>query len=128
MRLFFDQDWFDDRLNALGLSRNALAEASGMTVDEVDMVFEDKRQISASEINAFADALSVNPNIVAKYCGVADLELEAAREQSLKIGPLSMNGNGELPVTRDMIMGLHERIDRIERLLEMVLTSLEVKR
>ncbi|WP_018995690.1 hypothetical protein [Hirschia maritima] len=123
MALFFDYEWFDDRLKSLGLGRDSLARNSGMTVDEIDMIFDDRRAISVSEIHSFADTLSVNPEIIAKYCGVSDLALET-RIQETAGGPESGIETG---VSREMIMGLHERIDRVEQLLEMVLTKLDAR-
>ncbi|MFC7291606.1 hypothetical protein [Hirschia litorea] len=123
MALFFDYDWFDDRLKSLGLGRDSLARNSGMSIDEVDMIFDDRRAISVSEIYSFADTLSVNPEIVAKYCGVGDLAQETKRQDKAdSFNQPDENGGG---VSREMIMGLHERIDRIEGLLEMVLTKLD---
>ena len=54
MGLFFDQDWFDERLKAAGLSRAKMAQAAGMTADEVEMVFRDQRELEGFEVQAFA--------------------------------------------------------------------------
>lgn len=124
MALFFDQEWFDRQLSALGKSRDALALAAGMAPDEIDMVFDDRRQVSVSEIHDFARFFNVEPETIAFYCGVGDLELEAAREQTVGQGAAS----ADIVMSREALSGLHERIDRLERLLEMVLTSLEVRR
>ena len=94
-----------------------------MTVDEIDMIFDDRRAISVSEIHSFADTLSVNPEIVAKYCGVSDLALETRIQKTADGAGLGSEG----AVSREMIMGLHERIDRVEQLLEMVLTKLDAR-
>ena len=126
MALFFDQDWFDDRLSSLGKSRDALALAAGMSPDEIDMVFDDRRQVSVAEIRDFASFLNVEPETVAFYCGVGDLELETAREQSASPGGAA--SSTDIVMSREALAGLHERIDRLERLLEMVLTSLEMRR
>lgn len=126
MALFFDYDWFDDRLKSLGLNRDSLARNAGMTVDEIDMIFDDRRAISVNEIHAFADTLSVNPQIVAKYCGVGDLALETKIQETIE-GASDNAGHGETGVSREMILGIHERIDRLESLLEMVLTKLDTR-
>lgn len=123
MALFFDYEWFDDRLRSLGLGREALARNAGMTVDEIDMVFDDRRQINFTEINAFAETLSVSPEIVAKYCGVGDLGLEQQRQHISE----PMMTTGDLSISREMIMGIHERLDRLESLVEMVLTKLDAR-
>ena len=58
MGIFFDQDWFDDRLKAAGLTRASLAQAAGMTIDEVEMVFADRRELEGSEVHAIARMLA----------------------------------------------------------------------
>ncbi len=123
MALFFDHDWFDNRLSSLGQSREAMAGSAGMTPDEIDMVFDDRRQPSVSEIRAFAEFLGAAPDMVAQYCGVSDLNLEEAREQSAGQGAQS----ADIIMSREALAGIHERLDRLERLLEMVLTGLEVR-
>ena len=124
MALFFDQEWFDDRLNAIGKSREALAAAAGMSADEIDMVFDDRRQVTVTEIQEFAAFLNMDSKTIAFHCGVGDLELEMAREHNIGQGPSS----GDVVMSRDALAGLHERIDRLESLLEMVLTGLETRR
>ncbi|MBB34173.1 MAG: hypothetical protein CME88_05125 [Hirschia sp.] len=124
MALFFDQEWFDGRLTSIGKTRDSLAMSAGMTADEIDMVFDDRRQVSVSEIHDFAKFFNVEPDTIAFYCGVGDLELEVAREQNAGQGA----STGDVMLSREALAGLHERIDRLERLLEMVLTGLEVRR
>ena len=131
MGIFFDQDWFDARLKAVGLTRNAIAQAAGMTIDEVEMVFRDQRELEGREVSAIARILRVDPSEVASRSGSADIGpdrmdnigsfdgMTPARPRSAPAG------DGEFQVTREVIAGLHERMDRLERMLEMVLSKLD---
>jgi hypothetical protein len=127
MGIFFDQDWFDDRLKASGLTRGSLALAAGMTVDEVEMVFRDQRELDKGEIWAFAKVLSVDPVEVASRSGAADPSESAG---TISLGE-RMRGGGvaspkpEFVVTREVIAGIHERMDRLERMLELVVAKLD---
>jgi transcriptional regulator with XRE-family HTH domain len=128
MGLFFDQDWFDERLKAAGLSRAKMAQAAGMTADEVEMVFRDQRELEGFEVQAIARVLRADPREVATRSGATDMGLEQA---SHAIHPSEMlrtprrSAEPEFVVTREVIGGLHERIDRLERLLEMVIAKLD---
>lgn len=120
MGLFFDQDWFDERLKAAGLTRAHMARAAGMTADEVEMVFHDQRELAGPEVNAIARVLRADPQEVANRSGAADLgdEFETPLRGRASAEP-------EFVVTREVIAGLHERLDRLERLIEMVIARLD---
>ena len=125
MGLFFDQDWFDARLSAKGLKRSALAQATGMTIDEVEMVFRDQRELEGREVQAIARMLSVEPREVANRSGASEpLDSDGPFASA---APMRMSSpqQPEFQVTREVIAGLHERIDRVERLIEMVLAKLD---
>jgi transcriptional regulator with XRE-family HTH domain len=130
MGLFFDQDWFDARLTARGLKRSALAQATGMSIDEVDMVFRDQRELDGQEVYAIARVLAVEPREVASRSGSAE-PTEPPRAASPMAGDAfddmipARSAPGEFKVTRDVINGLHERMDRLERMLELVLTKID---
>ena len=123
MGIFFDQDWFDDRLKAAGLTHAAMAQAAGMTSDEIDMVFRDQRELEGAEVHAIARMLSADPREVANRAGVADPG--AAPKPIMR----PERGGGlqapEFVVTREVIAGLHERIDRLERLIEVVIQKVD---
>ena len=123
MGIFFDQDWFDDRLKAAGLTHAAMAQAAGMTIDEIDMVFRDQRELEGAEVHAIARMLSADPREVANRAGVADPG--AAPKPIMR----PERGGGlqapEFVVTREVIAGLHERIDRLERLIEVVIQKVD---
>lgn len=126
MGIFFDHDWFDDRLKVAGLTRAAMAQAAGMTIDEVEMVFSDRRELEGSEVHAIARMLSADPEEVASRSGAADPGMLASTPV------MRSSPRGEAPsapqgfvVTREVIAGLHERMDRLERMIELVLMKLD---
>lgn len=128
MGLFFDQDWFDERLKAAGLSRAKMAQAAGMTADEVEMVFRDQRELEGFEVQAIARVLRADPREVASRSGATEFGLEQAGQAIHPSDMLRAPRRSEEPefvVTREVIGGLHERIDRLERLLEMVIAKLD---
>jgi transcriptional regulator with XRE-family HTH domain len=129
MGLFFDQDWFEDRLKATGLTRTSLAQAAGMTMEEVEQVFRDQRELDEREVMAFAKVLSADPTEVATRSGAPDYSVYARsslgrREPSLSDGPGPLTRT-EILVSREALAGLHERMDRLERLIEMIAAKLD---
>jgi Helix-turn-helix domain len=124
MGIFFDQDWFDDRLKAAGLTRASMAQAAGMTIDEVEMVFADRRELEGSEVHAIARALSADPREVANRSGAADPGMLASMP-AMRAGRGGASAPAEFAVTREVIAGIHERLDRLERMLEMVISKLD---
>jgi hypothetical protein len=124
MGIFFDQDWFDDRLKAAGLTRAAMAQAAGMTIDEVEMVFADRRELEGPEVRAIARILAADPSEVATRSGAADPG-ELASAPVMRSPGREAPGQPGFTVTREVIAGLHERLDRLERLVEMVIQKLD---
>lgn len=124
MGIFFDQDWFDFRLEQAGLTRAAMARAAGLTVDEIEMVFADRRELEGPEIHAIARVLSADPREVASRSGAANPGELALREDAISLRP-ACNAAPEFAVTREVIAGIHERLDRLERLLEVVIHKLD---
>ncbi len=125
MGIFFDHDWFDDRLKAAGLTRAAMAQAAGMTIDEVEMVFRDQRELEGPEVHAIARVLSVDAREVATRSGAADPGAMSAAPSRSSMRSSSPMGQPEFVVTREVIAGIHERIDRLERMLELVIAKLD---
>lgn len=121
MGLFFDQDWFDGRLKAAGLNRGALAQAAGLTIDEVEMVFRDQRELEQGEVVAFARVLDADPREVASRSG-SDYAGDYAEIPPQIAARAPQPG---FQVTREVIAGIHERLDRLERMLELVLSKLD---
>jgi len=124
MGIFFDQDWFDGRLAQVGLTRAAMARAAGMTIDEIEMVFSDRRELEGPEIHAIARVLDADPREIASRSGAAEPSEPAMREDAINLRP-ARNAAPEFAVTRDVIAGIHERMDRLERLIEVVIQKLD---
>lgn len=128
MGIFFDHDWFDARLKAAGLSRASLAQATGMTIDEVEMVFSDRRELEGHEVQAIAGMLHADPVEVASRSGAADPDaLATPRASAPVLRPATREPAppAGFVVTREVIAGIHERIDRLERMLELVIQKLD---
>jgi len=124
MGIFFDHDWFDARLKAAGLTRASMAQAAGMTIDEVEMVFADRRELEGPEVRAIARILSADPAEVASRSGAADPG-ELAAAPVMRSPGREAAGQPGFVVTREVIAGIHERMDRLERLIEMVIQKLD---
>jgi hypothetical protein len=60
MALFFDADWFDQRLAARGIDRIGLAVAAGIERGELHRIFTNERSASAEEIAEFARVLGID--------------------------------------------------------------------
>src|SRR4051794_39105424 len=71
MALFFDAQWFDQRLAERGLTREALSAAAGLSPADLALVFKDQREISAAEVAVFAELLGVTAMEVASHSGVS---------------------------------------------------------
>jgi transcriptional regulator with XRE-family HTH domain len=124
MGIFFDQDWFDGRLEQAGLTRAAMARAAGMTIDEIEMVFSDRRELEGPEIHAIARVLDADPSEIASRSGAADPGQVSRRDEGINLRP-ARNAAPEFAVTREVIAGIHERLDRLERLIEVVIHKLD---
>jgi transcriptional regulator with XRE-family HTH domain len=71
MALFFDSQWFEEKLAERGLSQRVMAAAAGMSDADLALVFKDQREVSAEEVGIFADLLGVAPAEVADRAGVS---------------------------------------------------------
>ena len=71
MALFFDAEWFDEKLAERGLSRGVLAAVAGLSEDDLALVFKDQRELSAGQVAAFAELLGEPPAEVASRAGVS---------------------------------------------------------
>lgn len=70
MALFFDRAWYDERLTQRGLSRAVLAAVAQMDEASLDLAFKDQRELSQSELSAFAELLGVSSAEAALRAGV----------------------------------------------------------
>ena len=59
MALFFDRQWFEEKLAERGLNPRIMAAAAGMSEAELALAFKDQRELSAEEVGIFADLLGV---------------------------------------------------------------------
>ncbi|MEQ1890777.1 MAG: DNA-binding protein [Alphaproteobacteria bacterium] len=71
MALFFDQEWFDARLLERGLDRQTLAVLLGLTLQEIEAMWKDQREISAREVTVLSGLLGVTPEEIADRGGVS---------------------------------------------------------
>jgi transcriptional regulator with XRE-family HTH domain len=84
MALFFDQEWFDARLAAMGSTREDLGRLLHLTADEVGELWKDQRELRATDVLLISRFLNVGPSEVALRAGVStpvprDQESVAAR-------------------------------------------------
>lgn len=71
MALFFDSQWFDARLKALGLVRADMARALGLDEEQLAEVFKDQRELSAASVRLIAALLGVDAKEIASRAGVS---------------------------------------------------------
>ena len=95
MALFFDSDWFDSRLAALGLRRADVAAALGFNAEEISEIWKDQRELKAGDVRTLSALLGVPAAEIADRAGVST------------------------PTPKDVPSGemnqIGERLDRIER-------------
>ena len=71
MALFFDTQWFDERLAAAGLTRARLAQALSLTQSQIAEIWKDQRELSAREVATIASLLGATPQDVAHHAGIS---------------------------------------------------------
>jgi ubiquinone biosynthesis protein UbiJ len=82
MALFFDQDWYDARLDERGLTRAVLAAVAGMTSEELALAYKDQRELTAAQIAVFAELLGESLAETARRAGVGAHAVASAGEAS----------------------------------------------
>jgi transcriptional regulator with XRE-family HTH domain len=88
MALFFDSQWFDDRLAALGLTREAVGAALGFNAEEIAEIWKDQRELSAEHVRLLAALLALPAKEIASRAGVStplpreDVETRLARVEA----------------------------------------------
>lgn len=100
MALFFDGEWFDERMAARSLERVDVARVLGIGEGELDLAWKDQRELSAREVNELALLLGTTITEVAEHAGVSTPNPEAAPS--------------EAPDLSNMLVELNERMTRIE--------------
>jgi len=83
MALFFDSQWFDARLAAMGVDRAAIAAALGLNTEQVAEVWKDQRELSANDVRMLAMLLAVPPEEIASRAGVSTPVPKTAPSQDL---------------------------------------------
>jgi hypothetical protein len=78
--LFFDKTWFDARLRSLGLDRIALAQAAGVPISDLDLMFKDQMEVSAGQVQAWAAILGETTAQIALRCGVSTPQTAAVTD------------------------------------------------
>jgi len=71
MALFFDQAWFDARLNERGATREDVARLLQLTAEQVAELWKDQRELRAQEVLKVARFLGVPAAEVANRAGVS---------------------------------------------------------
>ena len=71
MALFFDFQWFDERLSAVGLSRSDVAAALGLSPSQVDDLWKDQRELRAQDVRIIAALIGATPAEVAGRAGIS---------------------------------------------------------
>jgi len=99
MALFFDSAWFDARLNAAGLSRDNVAAALGLTMEQVNELWKDQREFKPNDVRVLSLLLGATAEEVALRAGVST--------------PVPSDAPGSSAVLQE----LGERLTRVERSL-----------
>ena len=71
MALFFDRQWFEEKLAEREINQRILAAAAGMSEAELALAFKDQRELSAEEVGIFADLLGVPAAEIADRAGIS---------------------------------------------------------
>mgnify|MGYP005838081913 CR=1 FL=1 len=102
MALFFDQQWFDKRLETVRRSREDVAARLDLTSEQVAEIWKDQRELLPHEVSALADLLEAAPAEVADHAGV-----------STPVPPVS--GDGDLKAVLARLDEVNGRLMRMER-------------
>lgn len=102
MALFFDQDWFDRKLKAQGLTRDDVAAALRILREEVDEIWKDQRELKPNEVAMLARLVATPAAEVVTRAGIAT---PAPKEA----------GHGDEPAVLAKLEEMDQRLVRIER-------------
>jgi hypothetical protein len=103
LALFFDTTWFAARLAALGLERDDLALAAGISEDELALIWKDQREVSPLEVDCFAAMLGETPETIASRCG-------ATTKPALTRSQMDIDPGGRLAELEDRIAMLEQTV------------------
>ena len=105
MALFFDAEWFDEKLKVRNATRQELADQLGISMHELGELWKDQRELKSHEVLAIARVLGVTPKEVADRAGVSTPIPQApidASEIALKLEEM----NGRLTKLERMMIEL----------------------
>ena len=71
MALFFDQSWFDAELARTGASRADVARLLSLTLQEVDELWKDQRELTARDVALLGRFLNQPARVIAERAGVS---------------------------------------------------------
>ncbi|SRR5258708_21785566 len=71
MALFFDSQWFDQQLSAVGLSRSDVATALGLSPSQVEDLWKDQRELRAQDVRIISALIGAAPAEVAGRSGIS---------------------------------------------------------
>lgn len=71
MALFFDQDWFDQRLASVAKSQADIAAALALSVEQVEEIWKDQRELMPQEVKLLASLLQASVAEIADHAGVS---------------------------------------------------------
>jgi transcriptional regulator with XRE-family HTH domain len=103
MALFFDSKWFDARIEALGLSRGDIANALGISAEQLAEMWKDQRELFANDVRILSALLAIGPEEIARRAGIST----------------------PVPRNEDTVL---ERLDRIERELAEIKAQLRAQK
>jgi transcriptional regulator with XRE-family HTH domain len=100
MALFFDVRWFDSRLSAMGISHADVANALGLSAEELREMWKDQRELSVRDVRLLAALLGTDVKEISERAGIATPVPRASAD----IGEVAQK-----------LEGLIERVEPIER-------------
>lgn len=71
MALFFDQEWFDERLKVTGRTRDDVAATLGLSRQDVDEIWKDQREVTPNQVAMLARLLEAPATEIVNRAGVA---------------------------------------------------------
>jgi transcriptional regulator with XRE-family HTH domain len=71
MALFFDTQWFDEKLADAGLTRARLAQALSLSEQQIAEIWKDQRELSAREVATISSLLGATAADIAHHAGVS---------------------------------------------------------
>lgn len=108
MALFFDQDWFDARLQERGQTKADLARILSLELSEIEAMWKDQREVRAAEVAALADFFAVNSTEIADRCGISTPAVP---------DPEQLQAFPDATAIVERLESLNARMGRIERAL-----------